>query len=153
MDKTFQEEQQHLTEVYRTILKLRDDLTEELETHQQEAAEDLQRMSDELHPDTFGVDADEIMETLAAIETLNSVIDAYNARRDYAQERMQRVLALLRQPYFAKVRIKFRPNRPARDVYIGAVGLTDDDLTPLVVDWRSPVAETYYKQENGLTTY
>ena len=153
MDKTFQEEQQHLSEVYRTILKLRDDLTEELEVRQQEAAEDLERMSDELHPDTFGVDADEIMETLAAIETLNSVIDSYNARRDYAQERMQRVLALLRQPYFAKVRIKFRPNRPARDVYIGAVGLTDDDLTPLVVDWRSPVAETYYKQENGPTTY
>lgn len=153
MDKTFQEEQQHLSDVYATILRLRDDLTEELEVRQKEAAEDLERMSDELHPDTFGVDADEIMETLAAIETLNSVIDAYNARRDYAQERMQRVLALLRQPYFAKVRIQFRPGRPAQDVYIGAVGLTDDDLNPLVVDWRSPVAETYYKQENGPTTY
>lgn len=153
MDKTFEDEQRHLSEVYETIVKLRDELTEELEVHQQQAAEDLERMSDELHPDTFGVDADEIMETLAAIETLNSVIDAYNQRRDYAQERMQRVLALLRQPYFAKVRLKFRPNMPARDVYIGAVGLTDDSLNPLVVDWRSPVAETYYNQENGKTSY
>lgn len=153
MDKTFEEEQRHLSEVYATIVRLRDELTEELEVHQQQAAEDLERMSEELHPDTFGVDADEIMETLAAIETLNSVIDAYNQRRDYAQERMQRVLALLRQPYFAKVRLKFRPNLPARDVYIGAVGLTDDGLNPLVVDWRSPVAETYYNQENGKTSY
>ena len=153
MDKTFEEEQQHLSEVYATILKLRDELTEELEVHQKQAAEDLERMSDELRPDTMGVDADEIMETLAAIETLNSVIDSYNQRRDYAKERMQRVLALLRQPYFAKVRLKFMPNRPAQDVYIGAVGLTDNGLTPLVVDWRSPIAETYYNQENGKTSY
>ncbi len=153
MDKTFEDEQRHLSEVYATIVRLRDELTEELVVHQQQAEEDLERMSDELHPDTFGVDADEIMETLAAIETLNSVIDAYNQRRDYAQERMQRVLALLRQPYFAKVRLKFRPNMPSRDVYIGAVGLTDDNLTPLVVDWRSPVAETYYNQQNGKTSY
>ena len=153
MDKTFEEEQQHLTEVYATIVKLRDELTEELEIHQQQAEEDLERMSEELHPDTFGVDADEIMETLAAIETLNSVIDAYNQRRDYAKERMQRVLALLRQPYFAKVRLKLMPNRPAQDIYIGAVGLTNDSLMPLVVDWRSPVAETYYNQENGRTSY
>ena len=152
MDKTFEEEQQHLTEVYATIVKLRDELTEELEVHQQQAEEDLERMSEELHPDTFGVDADEIMETLAAIETLNSVIDAYNQRRDYAKERMQRVLALIRQPYFAKVRLKLMPNRPAQDIYIGAVGLTNDSLMPLVVDWRSPVAETYYNQENGRTS-
>lgn len=153
MDKTFEEEQRHLSEVYATILQLRDELTEELEVHQQQAAEDLERMSDELRPDTFGVDADEIMETLAAIETLNSVIDSYNQQRDYAKERMQRVLALLRQPYFAKVRLKFRPNLPAQDVYIGAVGLTDNNRMPLVVDWRSPIAETYYNQEMGRTTY
>ena len=153
MDKTFEEEQRHLSEVYATIVRLRDELTEELEVHQQQAAEDLERMSDELRPDTFGVDADEIMETLAAIETLNSVIDSYNQQRDYAQERMTRVLALIRQPYFAKVRLRFAPSMPARDIYIGAVGLTDDNLAPLVVDWRSPVAETYYNQENGRTTY
>lgn len=153
MDKTFEEEQRHLSEVYATIVRLRDELTEELEVHQQQAAEDLERMSDELRPDTFGVDADEIMETLAAIETLNSVIDSYNQQRDYAQERMTRVLALIRQPYFAKVRLRFGANMPARDIYIGAVGLTDDNLAPLVVDWRSPVAETYYNQENGRTTY
>ena len=153
MDKTFEEEQRHLSEVYATITKLRDELTEELEVHQQQAAEDLERMSDELRPDTFGVDADEIMETLAAIETLNSVIDSYNQQRDYAKERMSRVLALLNQPYFAKVRLKMLPNRPAQDIYIGAVGLTNNNLMPLVVDWRSPVAETYYNQENGATSY
>lgn len=153
MDTTFEEEQRHLSEVYATIVQLRDELAEELRVHEQQAAEDLERMSDELRPDTFGVDADEIMETLAAIETLNSVIDSYNQQHDYAKERMQRVLALLRQPYFAKVRLKFMPNRPAQDVYIGAVGLTNNNSMPLVVDWRSPIAETYYNQEMGRTSY
>lgn len=153
MDPTLQEEQQHLDEVYSTILALRDELADQLEVRQKEAAQDLKSMSEELRPDVAGVEADEAMETLAAIETLNAVIDAYNQRRDFAMERMQRVLVLLRQPYFAKVRLQMRPGRPARDVYIGAVGLTDKHRTPLVVDWRSPVAETYYKQENGPTSF
>ena len=46
-----------------------------------------------------------------------------------------------------------RPGRPARDVYIGAAGMTDEHSIPLVVDWRSPVAETYYNQEMGETSY
>ena len=153
MDKTFEAEQRHLDEVYATILALRDELAEELDEHQAEMAQDLRDMSDELRPDVAGIEADEAMETLAAIETLNSVIDAYNQRRDFAMERMQRVLALLRQPYFAMVRLQMRPGRPARDVYIGAVGLTDKNRNPIVVDWRSPVAETYYKQENGPTSF
>ena len=153
MDKTFEEEQHHLSEVYATICSLRDELTADLERHHATAAQDLKDLSDEIRPDTAGIEADEVMETLAAIETLNAVIDAYNQRHDFALERLSRVMVLLRQPYFAKVRLKMRPNRPARDVYIGAVGLTDRNRTPLVVDWRSPVAETYYKQENGPTSF
>ena len=153
MDKTFEEEQAHLKEVYRTILELRDELTAELDESQATAAQDLLNLSDEIRPDVAGIEADEAMETLAAIETLNAVIDAYNQRHDFAMERLERVLALLKQPYFAKVRLKMRPDRPARDVYIGAVGLTDKHRIPLIVDWRSPVAETYYKQENGPTSF
>ncbi|MDO4538683.1 MAG: AAA family ATPase [Coriobacteriales bacterium] len=153
MNDTFQEEQRHLDEIYAKICELRDELTEELEVHQAAAAQDLRDMSSELRPDVAGIEADEAMETLAAIETLNSVIDAYNQQHDFAVERLRRVLALLRVPYFAKVRLQMRPGRPARDIYIGTVGLTDERHNPLVVDWRSPVAETYYKQEMGPTSF
>ena len=153
MDTTHEEEQRHLSEVYATICSLHDELTRDLEQRHATAAKDLRDLSEELRPDTAGIEADEAMETLAAIETLNAVIDAYNQRHDFALERLSRILVLMRQPYFAKVRLKMRPGRPARDVYIGAVGLTDRDRTPLVVDWRSPVAETYYKQENGPTSF
>ncbi len=151
MDETFAMEQAHLAETYRTLEELRDGLVEEIEVHQRAAAADLKDLSDEVRPDFVGVD--ETMETLAAIETLNSVIDAFNQSHDYALDKYRRVLMLLLQPYFAKVRLRMRPGRPPRDIYIGACGVTDSRRNPIVVDWRSPVAETYYNQENGPTHY
>jgi len=151
MDETFQEEQRHLSETYATLLAMRDSLSEELETKHKGIAQDLIDMSEEITLDFVG--ADETMETLAAIETLNSVIDTYNQYHDYTVDKVRRILLLLMQPYFAKVRLQMRPGRPARDVYIGAAGVTDDHKRPLIVDWRSPVAETYYNQQMGETSY
>lgn len=150
-DTTFSQEQQHLSEVYAQLLEIRDILTEEIEVKHRQAAEDLKELSDEVRIDFGG--ADETMETLAAIETLNSVIDTYNQEHDFTVEKLGRCLMLLRQPYFAKVRLKMRPDRPARDVYIGSAGMTDKDQMPLIIDWRNPVAETYYNQEMGPTSY
>lgn len=151
MDPVLAEEQAHLDELYSQLVGFRDELTRQLEQDHKQAAADLVTMSEEIRPDFGG--ADETMETLAAIETLNSVIDAYNQYHDFSVDRLRKILLLLRQPYFAKVRLKMRPDRPARDVYIGAAGITDERHTPLVVDWRNPIAETYYNQENGKTSY
>ena len=151
MDQTFIEEQQHLSTIYAQLEQMRDTLVGRLETSHKEIARDLIDMSEEIRPDFVG--ADETMETLAAIETLNSVIDAYNQSHDFAVDKLRRILLLLMQPYFAKVRLQMRPGRPARDVYIGATGVTDENRRPLIVDWRSPIAETYYNQEIGPTSY
>ena len=151
-DPTMAEEQAHLDEIYAKLTAMRDDLAAELEHGHEGAAADLRELSDEIRPD-FGGAADEVMETLAAIETLNAVIDAYNQYHDFSVDKLRRLLLLLRQPYFAKVRLKMSPDRPARDVYIGAAGMTDERSRPLIVDWRNPVAETYYNQENGQTSY
>lgn len=150
-DPVFQEEQAHLSEVYAQLVALRDELTHSIEVSHKEAAKDLITMSEEVTRDFGG--ADETLETLAAIETLNSVIDAYNQSHDFDVERLGRVTLLLHQPYFAKVRLRMRPGRPPRDVYIGAVGITDERQSPLVVDWRNPVAETYYNQQMGPCSY
>ncbi len=151
VDPIFEEEQRHLSETYATLLAMRDSLTEELEVKHKSIAQDLIDMSEEITLDFVGVD--ETMETLAAIETLNSVIDTYNQYHDYTVDKVRRILLLLLQPYFAKVSLVMRPGRPARDVYIGAAGITDENKIPLIVDWRSPVAETYYNQEMGETSY
>ena len=151
MDQTFQEEQQHLSDIYAQLVRMRDALSDEIETSHKGIAQDLIDMSEEIRPDFVGID--ETMETLAAIETLNSVIDTYNQIHDFTVDKLRRVLILLMQPYFAKVRLQMRPGRPAQDVYIGATGITDEHRRPLIVDWRSPIAETYYNQEMGQTSY
>lgn len=151
-DPIMVEEQAHLDQIYAKLTAMRDELAAELEHGHEGAAADLRELSDEIRPD-FGGAADEVMETLAAIETLNAVIDAYNQYHDFSVDKLRRLLLLLRQPYFAKVRLKMAPDRPARDVYIGAAGMTDERSRPLIVDWRNPVAETYYNQENGQTSY
>ena len=151
MDETFLEEQRHLSDIYATLLEMRDELNADLDVRQKGMAQDLIDMSEEVSLDFVG--ADETMETLAAIETLNSVIDTYNQYHDYSVDKLRRILLLLMRPYFAKVRLQMRPGRPARDIYIGAAGITDEHKTPLIVDWRSPVAETYYNQEMGQTSY
>ena len=150
-DPIFAQEQEHLTQLYAKLLEMRETIANDLETNHAGAKQDLIDMSEEVRLDFGG--ADETMETLAAIETLNSVIDAYNQYHDFNVDKLRRVMLLLMQPYFAKVRLQMRPGRPARDVYIGAAGMTDERSIPLVVDWRSPVAETYYNQEMGPTSY
>ena len=150
-DPIFQQEQAHLTELYAKLLQIRDDLTEELGAGEASARQDLIDMSEEVRLDFGG--ADETIETLAAIEGLNAVIDAYNQHHDFNVDKLRRVMLLLLQPYFAKVTLEMRPGRPPRDVYIGAAGMTDERSRPLVVDWRSPVAETYYNQQMGPTSY
>ena len=150
-DPIFEQEQAHLSELYAKLLQIRDAISADLESNHQGAKQDLIAMSEEVRLDFGG--ADETIETLAAIETLNSIIDAYNQYHDFNVDKLRRVTLLLMQPYFAKVTLEMRPGRPARDVYIGAAGITDERSRPLVVDWRSPVAETYYNQEMGPTSY
>ena len=150
-DPVFRAEQEHLAELYQELERLRDKLREDVESNHFGAAQDLIDMSEEVALNFSGYD--EALETYAAIETLNSVIDAYNLYHDANVDKLRRVALLLAQPYFAKVTLEMRPGQPPRDVYIGAAGITDDNRRPLVVDWRSPVAETYYNQEMGRTSY
>src|SRR5437016_6789968 len=46
-------------------------------------------------------------------------------------------------------RLDLRPGGPggadAAPFYIGRISVPDEDLTPLVVDWRAPVAEPFYR--------
>ncbi len=151
MDQTFEQEQRHLSETYAALVGLRNELIDEIETNHHGARQDLIDLSEEVRLN-FGSD-DETMETLAAIETLNSVIDTYNEYHDASVKKLGRISLLLEQPYFAKVTLKMRPSRPAQDVYIGTQGMTDKDMSPLVVDWRSPIAETYYSQKMGAVSY
>lgn len=150
-DPILAKEQAHLSEVYAWLLQIRDDIMSDLDSNHAGARQDLIDMSEEVRLNFNS--SDETMETLAAVETLNNIIDVYNQYHDSNVDKLRRVTLLLMQPYFAKVTLEMRPGRPTRDVYIGTAGITDEHSRPIVVDWRSPVAETYYNQQMGPTSY
>ena len=155
MDEIFAYEQRHLSETYAELVSLRDDLSRELKERQATIEHDVAEMSAEVKMDVIGVGDDEVMEALASVETLNIVIDNFNAYHDSTVTTLKNIDLLLQQPYFAMVRLVMRPGEEPRDVYIGMVGVLDqrEHTHSIVIDWRSPIAETYYNQEMGETSY
>lgn len=150
MDKTFEAEQGHLSTTYAKLQSIERSLQEQLASIFSEVASEKDLITDELN---FDFDADIHVETMAELEAVNRIIDTYNIAADVTTERLHRAQLLLKQPYFAKVTLQFKPGSEPKDVYIGNVGMTDDDYRHFIVDWRSPIAEVYYNQDNGKTSY
>lgn len=151
IDPVFEEEQRHLSETYAKLQRIEVEVTEKLRAISAEASRDIASMRDEMAIDM--ADDSQALETWAEFELMNTLIDAYNLANDVNKEKLARAYTLLRQPYFAKVRLQFKPGAEPKEVYIGAAGMTDENRSHFIVDWRSPVAEVYYNQANGRTSY
>ncbi len=150
MDEIFETEQEHLSETYAKLVDIEAKLQEQLSDIFNSVSEDKELILDELGLDS---QQDVHVETMAEYEAINRIIDTYNLAADVTAERLHRAQLLLKQPYFAKVSLQFKAGSQPKDVYIGNVGMTDDDYRHFIVDWRSPIAEVYYNQENGRTSY
>ena len=150
-DPVFGQEQSNLAETYAKLQQIGRALVRKMERAQREAAADKKAMAEELAPN-FATYAD-AMETYADFAAMNRVIDGYNLAQDADAAELAKVELLLKQPYFAKVALQFKPGQEPKELYIGTAGISDENYRRLVVDWRSPVAETYYNQDNGRTSY
>ena len=150
MDAVFDEEQRHLTWAYGKLAEIERDLHAQIEHTLAEALADKEDLFDEMTRD-FARDIQ--LETLAELEAMNRIIESYNLTADINEEKLRRAQLLMRRPYFAKVRLQFQHADEPKDIYIGAAGMTDEKRRHFIVDWRSPVAEVYYNQENGATSY
>jgi len=59
-----------------------------------------------------------------------------------------------KKPYFAKMDIKQSNQDESEAFYIGKISLFDSTMeTPLVVDWRAPIASVYYDGRLGEASY
>lgn len=150
-DPVFDQEQAHLDETYAALEELERVLLAKIAKTHAAVAADKEAMADE-----FGVNLetdDDASETYADIAAANRIIDMYNMSENINFQRLNDARLLLRQPYFAKVVLQFKEGQPPKELYIGAAGASDESYKRLVVDWRSPVAEVYYNQDLGPTTY
>lgn len=150
-DPVFQQEQQHLTETYATLRALANSLASKLKDNERAAAMDKSAMVEDIAPDFSSFDV--ALETYAAYAAVNRIIEGYNVAQGSTERKLSDVSLLLQQPYFAKVVLQFKPDEEPKELYIGAAGVSDENCKRLVVDWRSPVAEVYYNQDEGATSY
>ncbi len=149
-DPVFEQEQAHLSATYAKLTSIEHDLHVQLESALAEALADKENLFDEMTRD-FSNDIQ--LETLAELEAMNRIIEGYNLAADINEEKLRRAQLLLHAPYFAKVRLRFPHADKPKDIHIGAAGMTDENRRHFIVDWRSPVAEVYYNQANGHTSY
>lgn len=147
----FAQEQAHLQSTYEKLLRMREELEKKLSSVSEMAAAEKREIRENLSLNFEG-DSDS-METFIEFEVMNHAIDHFNIERDTSEEKLARVKRLLKAPYFAKIRLQYDPSEEAEEYYIGSAGVSENAVESLVIDWRSPVAETYYNQENGRTFY
>ena len=150
-EQIYKQEQAHLTETYGKLCAMKKTLEARIEEISEKAAKEKQDIRSNLSLN-FDSDTDS-METYIEFEAMSHSIDQYNIEQDSLQEKLGRVKRLLKAPYFARVRLQFEPDEEPEDFYIGSAGISENAYEHLVIDWRSPIAETYYNQENGKTHY
>ena len=150
-DRIFTEEQQHLTDVYNRLSAMESALDGRAREIAVRTPEEKKAIRENL---TLNFDGSaDTMETYIEFEVMNHVIDQYNIENEAVQEKLSRVRQLLKKPYFARVTLRFPDEESPEDFYIGSTAVSENNYDHLVIDWRSPVAETYYNQENGRTSY
>jgi len=145
-----QSEAHHLQVIYQRLTNDIDRLTAQLADLSQSARAMKQQLSNEGHLD-LGTFSDQL-ETFASIEANNRQIDTLNARHDTAVTRLAHAQLLLPQAYFAKLQLDFGDG-DHEALYLGKVGYTDENTNDLIYDWRAPVADAYYANRTGATSY
>lgn len=150
-DPIFSAEQAHLSKTYAKLLSMQDALIARMK-NTADAAENYKRSIADEATSNFASEG-EAQETYIEYANLNSVIDALNQSQQVDAEKLSNIELLKPQPYFAKVALQFKPGAEAKEIYIGNAGISDESYHRLIVDWRSPVAEVYYNQANGKTSY
>lgn len=101
---------------------------------------------------------DNIRKSMADLEYLDSSSSYLNILTnarffDMARNQKEGLEAIMQKPYFARIHFQ-KEGEAAEKLYIGKTSLFDKDTQePVVVDWRSPVANVYYDGRLGDVTY
>ncbi len=149
--EVFDLEQENLTTTYNKLLEMKKDIEEQIAALDEKASDEKNDIRDNIRLDY--ADDETTMETLGEIEVWNRYIDTYNIESNSLGKRLRIVNKLLESPYFAKITLQFDPTEEPESYYIGRAAISENGYDQMIIDWRSPIAEVYYNQENGQTHY
>lgn len=151
IDTERQLEEQYLDKVYKKLLKTGLELEEQLKDAKENGLAAVKELSEDVRLN-FDNYADNL-ETLSAIEAKNREIDQMNIRNQVAASRLEKVKRLLESPYFGKINVEFLEDGDQDQFYIGIHHFADEERNNLVYDWRSPIAELFYNNTLGPSSY
>ncbi|EOB1364287.1 UvrD-helicase domain-containing protein [Enterococcus faecium] len=144
-------EEAYLKNVYQKLIDKKNELCESMDTAKIEGNQSLKEMAGELRLN-FDSYLDNL-DTFSMIEMKNREIDQMNIKQKNAENQLAKIERLLKSPYFGKVVVDFLDNEPKESFYIGTANFTDDADENLVYDWRSPIAELFYNNMIGPSSY
>ncbi|MCX3919293.1 AAA family ATPase [Enterococcus faecium] len=144
-------EEAYLKNVYQKLIDKKNELRESMDTAKIEGNQSLKEMAGELRLN-FDSYLDNL-DTFSMIEMKNREIDQMNIKQKNAENQLAKIERLLKNPYFGKVVVDFLDNEPKESFYIGTANFTDDADENLVYDWRSPIAELFYNNMIGPSSY
>lgn len=144
-------EEAYLKNVYQKLIDKRNELRESMDTAKVEGNQSLKEMAGELRLN-FDSYLDNL-DTFSMIEMKNRETDQMNIKQKNAENQLAKIERLLKSPYFGKVVVDFLDNEPKESFYIGTANFTDDADENLVYDWRSPIAELFYNNMIGPSSY
>lgn len=143
-------EKQHLQMIYQTLQNDAATLTQQLSALTEEGRNIKKQLSGDGHLDLGSMT--ETLDTFANIEANNRQIDTLNSRYDSAVTQLRHAQLLIPQAYFAKLTLDYGDD-DTEAVYLGKVGYADSHFDDLIYDWRAPVADAYYANRSGATSY
>lgn len=144
-------EKRHLSFVYQKLVTRKKALRSFLDKGYASHLQDLQTIGTDIRLNFDNLS--DSLETYAAIESKNREIDQMNLSLQTAEKELAAVERLLQSPYFGKIVVDFLDGESAESFYIGINGFAVEDSHNLVYDWRSPIAELFYNNTLGDSSY
>lgn len=145
------EEEKHLNFVYGKLKEKEKIVVKALAEHSDSGKRYMNEITDGVSMDM--TDYSNTLETMAQVEMKNREIDQLNLKYDQLIRLEGIIQRLLKTAYFARIDVKFDDEETSEQFYIGSDSFKNDDEDNLVIDWRAPIAELYYNQEMGKTSF
>ncbi|MFL6562428.1 MAG: DNA helicase, partial [Bacillus sp. (in: firmicutes)] len=100
-----------------------------------------------------------LKEAFAELDTSDSSLSYMNLLTnaqylELAESELERLASVIGKPYFSRINFTSSGDTKVEILYIGKASLFDRvNQIPIIVDWRSPIANVYYDGRLGNVTY
>lgn len=144
-------EEAYLDKVYNKLTETYQDVVQAAEHADQDSRQFIQGLSGDLRMSQDSIS--DSFESLIEVEQKNQELAQLNYKREWLAKQHHNVTQLMNSAYFAKLDVQYPDEEDVESFYIGVAGFSDDHHEQYVYDWRSPIANLYYENNIGKTSY